>query len=648
VRFNTAIRRQLVQLWNMLSVPPDPTDLDSPFGKLVSPLKYHDESGEVPPVHFGERVLRLEEYVYLHIAARLVSDRLLGTTVAGGDQEVMSLTKHPFPSLAEVAMRPDEASITGRAVKDFEADCGMDDTTVNFMRFVVLILQFADNVVGKPILAHYKLLLSQLIDIAGSDKPVDNIGVIDSNQSIRSTHSDRSSAISVPPLLVDDASNFKGSLVHAGSFDSSKASGPQEIVYPPTVMLGKSSMNASSSDGQLEGVTPLPTVSGDGGGAASFAQEQSMTGSEITPTFPLQSLQKSTHSISVVLPPSLSMHGSVDLSEKSSTTLEPFYQRLGNNAAVRSLTRSNIVEYKSSRGHGTVGTPKQWTPEGEFLNALGEMTKEEKAPVPKPETPKARQNTDSFESEAAASLLSGSGYPHESPYLPATPPKTLPSGDPDEPQFTSGDPEEPQFKTTSVIPKYEFTAFLSGDTTEVPAADNKTAQVLNLEGDDGKPPPGVPHATYAYMDELHPDKYPHRTLSPDPTGDLMKIINCPDIEMVNFEFLRRGIGARKLFKGVPMWAYSDRTSPFETFGLLRPMSCQPTHMYITPKADPDLRPFLKRYIQTFNTLGGRDCFIGDLSDSKKSLARTSDPRHLKKRLSSLVDVSSVLPASCDR
>ena len=153
---------------------------------------------------------------------------------------------------------------------------------------------------------------------------------------------------------------------------------------------------------------------------------------------------------------------------------------------------------------------------------------------------------------------------------------------------------------------------------------------------------------YPYMDDKRPDKYPHRTMSQDPTGDLMKIINCPDIEMVNFEFLRRGIGARKLFKGVPHWTYSDRTSPFETFGLLRPMSCQPTHMYITPKADPNLRPYLKRYINCFNTLGGRDCFIGDLSDSKKSLARTSDPRHLKKRLSALVDVSAVIPANLDR
>ena len=646
VRFNTSIRRQLIQLWNEVSTLPDPTDLDSPSGKLNSPLKYFNEveEDEGQEVHFGNRIIIFEGYFCLHMAARVVSKCLLGTTLAGGERDYRGSQQDVIDQIAKSKLG-NEHSLR-RAEEDFSTDRGPENFPINFLRFIVLVLQLADSLISQPVLAHYRYFLGQYILAIRDCKPeVSKILNFQRNASIASDHS------SDHTIIIPQEPDISENLDSKGSFDSLQASKSlqlQQQLSIPLVMVRDVSTESGGHDWQEGATATLDDNVRELD--ASVAQEYSANGS----------------SIILMLSTSMSVQGSTELSEKSSMkTIEPFYQRLGNQAAIRTLTRSSLVEEGVKENiMGTPNqwtpnrwTPNQWTPQSDKINTddidafqpdqkIIPMKDTEAHSVTEKEQDNSKSNGELRSSfslresstgtlRCPAAISDVQNPPHASPYLSATPPIKL------EKDF-SGHFAQATMKDEGVLLRKTFIDIELNDQHHLQGTDiaASTKAVTKRTG--------MPHATYAYMDQLQPNKYPHRTMSQDPTGDLIKIINCPDIGVVNFEFLRRGIGARKLFKGVPMWAYSDRTSPFETFGLLRPMSCQPTHMYITPKADPDLRPYLKRYIQTFNTLGGRDCFIGDLSDSKKSLARTSDPRHLKKRLSSLVDVSTALPLSCDR
>ena len=167
---------------------------------------------------------------------------------------------------------------------------------MRLMRFVMLLLQFADNVVARPVLAHYKLLLTHLIDAAerskglvkgladvvlavglmggsgGSGGGGGGGGAVSSDmQSVRSTQSDRSGALSVPPLLQPAVgSGGGGSVAHVGSFDTKGSidSGllPLEVLSPPQVTLGQRSNNQpkASTDGQTGAVEQLAAAAAEG------------------------------------------------------------------------------------------------------------------------------------------------------------------------------------------------------------------------------------------------------------------------------------------------------------------------------------------------------------------------------------------------
>ena len=173
---------------------------------------------------------------------------------------------------------------------------------------------------------------------------------------------------------------------------------------------------------------------------ASVAQEYSANGS----------------SIILMLSTSMSVQGSTELSEKSSMkTIEPFYQRLGNQAAIRTLTRGSLVEEGVKENiMGTPNqwtpnqwTPNQWTPRSDKINTddIDAFQPDQKIiPMKDTEahsvTEKGQDNSISNgELRSSFSLLESStgtlrcpaaisdvqNPPHASPYLSATPPITL-------------------------------------------------------------------------------------------------------------------------------------------------------------------------------------------------------------------------------